>query len=171
MSINSISSPVDAERGGVQCEDQQPRAVLFIDPDSHMRRILHSHFEKHGYHVLGTDNCEEALLVARLYAGPIQLVIANPAKDDPWLGDLTQVLHTMRRGTTCGAFRELSGRLFMWEYPKVWMPLWPWAERTVSETGDVMLRGSVGSNPKRLARPNNTSRPTEILRRQSNCGI
>lgn len=106
MLISSISCPVDAERGGVQCEDQQPLAVLFIEPDSHKRRILHAHFEKLGYHALGTINCEEALQVARLYAGPIQLLIVNPAKDDPWLRDLTQVLHSIRPATRVELFES-----------------------------------------------------------------
>ncbi|MBZ5609304.1 MAG: response regulator [Acidobacteriia bacterium] len=57
-------------------------AVLLIEPNQEMRRVLHVHFEEHGFNLLEAACCEEALVLAELYEGPIPLVIANPAGGD-----------------------------------------------------------------------------------------
>ncbi len=57
-------------------------AVMLIEPNAEIRRVLHVHYEAHGYNLLEAAGCEEGLVLAELYDGPIPLVIANPARDD-----------------------------------------------------------------------------------------
>ncbi|HYL34975.1 MAG TPA: response regulator [Bryobacteraceae bacterium] len=74
---------VEAVAGAQPVPTLDKPAILLIEPDPEISRILHVHFEKHGHNLLETHGCEEALLLAELYQGPIPLVIANPASNDP----------------------------------------------------------------------------------------
>ena len=73
---------------GVPLEHFEKPVVLLVDANAEARRVLHSHFEQHGYGVLEVSNCEEALLLADSSEQNIRLVIANPAKEDPRRADL-----------------------------------------------------------------------------------
>jgi AmiR/NasT family two-component response regulator len=73
---------VDAVVAGLSAPMLDEPAVLLIEPNPEISRILHVHFQEHGYNLLQTESCEEALVLAELYQGPIPLVIANPATSD-----------------------------------------------------------------------------------------
>jgi two-component system cell cycle sensor histidine kinase/response regulator CckA len=86
-------------------------AVMLVEPNSEVRRILASHFEQHGYGVLEAATCGEALLLAELYDGPIPLAIANPGKGNETSKELTAALHSLKPGVSV---RLLDG---YWEEP------------------------------------------------------
>jgi PAS domain S-box-containing protein len=48
---------VEVAAAGVSIEAEAP-VLLVIEPNSEVRRLLHAHFEQHGYNVLGVSNCE-----------------------------------------------------------------------------------------------------------------
>ena len=77
--------------------NRQP-VILLVEPNSEVRRMLHAHFELHGYNLLETSACEEAILLAGLYQGPIPLVIANPGPGDPCRTQLAKALAATRPG-------------------------------------------------------------------------
>jgi CheY-like chemotaxis protein len=70
--------------------------VLLIEPNPEVRRILHLHFERHGYNLMEAGDSEEGLLLAELYRGNIPLIIANPGGHDADRQDLAKKLATAR---------------------------------------------------------------------------
>lgn len=77
---------------GVPLEHFEKPVILLIDANAEARRILHVHFEQHGYNVLEACSCEEALLLAESSEQTIRLVVANPAKEDQRRADLVGTL-------------------------------------------------------------------------------
>ncbi|HYL73979.1 MAG TPA: response regulator [Bryobacteraceae bacterium] len=74
---------------GVTCAEEAGRkldapAVLMIEPNPEIRQVLHAHFEEHGFNLLEAAGAEEALLLAEVYQGAIQLVIANVSHEGRW---------------------------------------------------------------------------------------
>ncbi|MBZ5609305.1 MAG: response regulator [Acidobacteriia bacterium] len=86
-------------------ESTQP-AILLVDANAEVRRVLHTHFERHGFRLLATAGWEEAWLVAELYQGTIPLVIANLASGDEKRDWLAEKLGALRPGIQV---RLLSG--------------------------------------------------------------
>lgn len=72
--------------------------ILLVDANSEVRRMLHAHFEQHGYNLLETSTCQEAVLLADLYQGPIPFAIANPAKEDQGRAELARSLAAIKPG-------------------------------------------------------------------------
>ena len=73
---------VEAVAAGSSAPVMDEPAVVLIEPNPEMRRILHVHFEEYGFNLLEAASCEEAFVLAELYEGPIPLVIANPGDAD-----------------------------------------------------------------------------------------
>ena len=73
---------VEAAAAGAIAPKLDEPAILLVDANAEVRRLLHHHFECNGYRLLATAGCEEAVLLAELYAGVIPLVIANLARGD-----------------------------------------------------------------------------------------
>ena len=89
---------VEVAVAGAPVPATPPPVVLLVDANSEVRRVLHGHFEQHGYQLLEASTCEEAVLLADLYQGPIPFVIANPAKDDEGRAELARTLAAIRPG-------------------------------------------------------------------------
>ena len=109
---------VEVAAAGAPVPSRPQPVILLVDANAEVRRILHAHFEQHGYNLLEASTCEEAVLLAGLYQGPIPFVIANPAKDDEGRAALAASLTAARPGICvwllegyCAAGREttLSG--------------------------------------------------------------
>lgn len=83
---------------GVPLPENPEPAILLIEPNPEVRRVLQKHFEQHGYTLLETDTCEEALLLAHLYQGAIPLAIAHPAKGDWARAKISESLATLKPG-------------------------------------------------------------------------
>jgi len=73
---------------GVSLEHFEKPVMLLVDANAEARRVLHAHFEQHGYSVLEAGNCDEALRLAKSSEDTIRLVLANPGKDDPGSAEL-----------------------------------------------------------------------------------
>lgn len=71
-------------------------AILLVDANAEVRRLLQNHFERNGYKLLATAGCEEAVLLAELYAGAIPLAIANLTKGDEARDWLSKQLAAVR---------------------------------------------------------------------------
>lgn len=69
---------VELRSAGAPTPELDEPAALLIEPNPEIRRVLHVHFEEHGFNLLEAAGCEEALVLAELYQGAIPLVIANP---------------------------------------------------------------------------------------------
>jgi len=78
--------------------EQQNEAILLIEPNPEVRRVLHKHFEQHGYNLLEADSCGEALLLAHLYEGPVPLAIAHPEVGDWARSEITSTLTAIKPG-------------------------------------------------------------------------
>jgi PAS domain S-box-containing protein len=89
---------VKAAAAGVPLEHFEKPVLLLVDANAEARRILHAHFEQHGYKVLDATNCEDALRVAES-SQDIRLVIANPAPEDPHRAALVGTLVHGKPGT------------------------------------------------------------------------
>ncbi len=92
---NIVRFEICFPRVEVVCAEQARRkldapAVLMIEPNSEIRRVLHAHFEEHGFNLLEAAGGEEALLLAEVYQGAIQLVIANAGSDERSWATLAQ---------------------------------------------------------------------------------
>jgi signal transduction histidine kinase len=86
---------IRVEPAAAPLEHFEKPVMLLIDANAEARRVLHTHFEQHGYNVLEAANCDEALLLAESSEQTIRLVLANPAKEDPRKADLVGTLvHT-----------------------------------------------------------------------------
>ena len=72
----------------------KPGTVLFVDDDPYVRKILGDYLQNAGLKVLSATNGEEALAVARNFAGDIQVLISDvmmPGMSGPELArELTQ---------------------------------------------------------------------------------
>lgn len=79
---------VEALAAGASPQGGEEPVLLVIERNSEVRRLLHAYFDQHGYRVLEAADCEQALLLAQGYERDIQVVIANPAADDPFRGEL-----------------------------------------------------------------------------------
>lgn len=79
---------VEALAEGASMDGREEPALLVIERNSEVRRLLHAFFDQHGYQVLEAANGEEALLLAQEYERGIRLVIANPAADDKFRSEL-----------------------------------------------------------------------------------
>ena len=77
---------------GLPIEQSEKPVMLLIDANAEARRVLHAHFEQHGYNVLEAGNCDEALRLAEFTEHAIRLVLANPAKEDERKADLVGTL-------------------------------------------------------------------------------
>ena len=51
--------------------------ILLVEDDADVRALLSTYFDRSGYHLLEAENGEEALKVAELYEGPIDLLITD----------------------------------------------------------------------------------------------
>ena len=79
--IDILLPQIQIQAVGAPLAEPEP-AILLLEPNPEIRRVLHVHFARHGYNLLETENCDEALLLAHLYEGPIPLAIAHPAPAD-----------------------------------------------------------------------------------------
>lgn len=61
---------------------EDPPVLLLIEPNPEVRRVLHVHFERHGYRMLEAEDCEEGLVLEGVWRGPIPIIIANPENGD-----------------------------------------------------------------------------------------
>lgn len=71
-------------------------AILLVEPNSEVRRVICAHLERNGYNVLEAATCGEAVLLAELYDGPIPLAIANPAKGNANRQELPSALQAIK---------------------------------------------------------------------------
>jgi len=94
-----------AAAGAAPPVDPKPM-VLLIEPNPEVRRILHLHFERHGYHLMEAGDSEEGLLLAELYKGPMPLLIANPGGSQEDRGELARKLADARPASSV---RVLAG--------------------------------------------------------------
>lgn len=97
---------VKAAAAGVPAPRLDQPAVLLVDSNAEVRRLLHVHFERNGYRLLATAGSEEAVLLAELYAGEIPLVIANLPRGDEARDWLAEQLAAVRPGISV---RMLNG--------------------------------------------------------------
>jgi PAS domain S-box-containing protein len=92
-------SRVNAAAAGAPVPELEKPAMLLIEPNPEVRRVLHLHFQRHGYNLLEAEDCEEGLLLANLYPAQIPLVVANPESDDQARAALTEKLTAFRPET------------------------------------------------------------------------
>jgi two-component system, cell cycle sensor histidine kinase and response regulator CckA len=83
---------VKVAAAGVPLEHFEKPAILLVDANAEARRVLHAHFEQHGYDVLEACNSEEALLLTESSVQTIRLVLANLGKEDQRRADLVGTL-------------------------------------------------------------------------------
>ena len=83
---------------GAPIEGENEKTVLVIERSSEVRRLLHDHFEEHGFSVVEAANCEDALLLAGSLEQPIRLVIANPDPGDKLRPELSSRLVDLKPG-------------------------------------------------------------------------
>ena len=89
---------VKVAAAGLPLEQPKKPVMLLIDANPESRRVLHAHFELHGYHVLQAGTCDEALRMAESSEQAIRLVLANPAKEDERKAELVGTLVHNRPG-------------------------------------------------------------------------
>jgi PAS domain S-box-containing protein len=97
---------VEAVTAGVPALWAERPVILLIEPNAAISRRLHFWLDRHGYNVLEAATCQEALIAAELYEGPIPVAIANPAEDDPGR-DIFAARMGAARPTTC--LRQFDG--------------------------------------------------------------
>ncbi|MGA2184461.1 MAG: response regulator [Bryobacteraceae bacterium] len=95
---------VEAAAAGAPAQWTERPVILLIEPNSAISGRLHAWFDRHGYNVLEAATCQEALLAAELYEGPIPLTIANPAEDDLGRAGLAATMRAVRPGTCLRLF-------------------------------------------------------------------
>jgi PAS domain S-box-containing protein len=104
VTLEILLPSVEAAAAGVPSEWAERPVILLIEPNAAISGRLHAWFDRHGYNVLEAAACQEALVAAELYEGPIPLAIANPAEDDPGRGGLAATLRAVRPGTSLRIF-------------------------------------------------------------------
>ncbi|MGH9593374.1 MAG: hypothetical protein ACRD5L_09810, partial [Bryobacteraceae bacterium] len=62
--------------------------ILLLDQRDHVRALLHNFFESAGYNLLEASDRAEALALAEMHEGALDLLIAEPADTDAILSDL-----------------------------------------------------------------------------------
>jgi two-component system cell cycle sensor histidine kinase/response regulator CckA len=72
--------------------DQQAGAILLLDQRDHVRSQLHNFFESAGYNLLEACDRDEAIALAEMLEGGLDLLIAEPADADAILADM-RALH------------------------------------------------------------------------------
>lgn len=92
-------SRAEAAAAGAPVPDPEQPAVLLIEPNPEVRRVLHVHFERHGYRLLEAEDCEEGLVLAGVCRAPIPLIIANPDNTDEARAGLAGKLSALRPET------------------------------------------------------------------------
>lgn len=99
-------SRVQAAAAGAPLPATDKPVVLLIEPNPEVRRILHLHFDRHGYSLMAARDSEEGLLLARLYQGAIPLILANPGGYD---GDRADLERRLAEARPASAVRVLDG--------------------------------------------------------------
>ena len=143
---------VEVVAAGAPIELEERPVLLVIERNSEVRRLLHAHFEQHGYNVLDAANCEEALLLAESYQRPIRLAIANPAVDDERRTDLASRLVELTPGICVRiieGYREecaasdlvVAGNT--WRYLTKW-ELLEWANDALGSGAWIAAANSIG---------------------------
>jgi two-component system cell cycle sensor histidine kinase/response regulator CckA len=56
---------------------EQPLTVLLVEDDEHVRKWLHGALEKFGYNLLEACDGADALVIAELHPGPIDVVVTD----------------------------------------------------------------------------------------------
>ncbi len=89
---------VEAAAAGAEPPKTAEPAILLVDANAEVRRVIQTHFTRHGMNLLAAAVCEEAWLAAELYPGVIPLAIANLETGDERRDWLAQRLEAMRPG-------------------------------------------------------------------------
>jgi len=100
---------VEAMAAGVMAPKRGAPAVLLVDANAEVRRLIYGHFQENGEHLLETAGCEEAVLLADLYPGDIGLAIVNLPASDPARDRVPEQLSSVRPGIQV---RLLNGYLW-----------------------------------------------------------
>ena len=90
---------IRAEAAAAPVPGLEKPASLLIEPNPEVRRVVHLHFQRHGCPLLEAGDCQEGLLLAKLYPGQIPLVVANPEHGDPARADLAEKIGVFRPET------------------------------------------------------------------------
>lgn len=136
---------VQVQAAGATVPELPQPAILLVESNPEVRRVLHAHFARHGYNLLETESCEEALLLAHLYEGRIPLAIAHPAKGDWARASLAATLSAIKPEITvrllagywedCGAPGSPA-----WDATCRYLTKWDlleWANRAIVTTRDA----------------------------------
>lgn len=96
---------------GVRAKPGSNRAstVLLVDSQPEVRRLLHNCLETSGYDLLDAESGEEALVIASLHDGPIDLLVTDAA---------TASLDSPKLGVRLAEVRPQTKVLLMSEYPE-----------------------------------------------------
>ena len=108
---------IKASAAGATLEHFEEPVVLLVDANAEVRRVLHSHFEQHGFKVLETGDCREALSLAETYQGPFRLVLANQSKEELSTTDFVRKLLARDAGVcvrVLEGYREQAGDGSRW---------------------------------------------------------
>jgi PAS domain S-box-containing protein len=130
---------VQVEAAGATISELPQPAILLVEPNPEVRRVLHSHFARNGFNLLETESCEEALLLAHLYEGLIPLAIAHPAKGDWARAELATKLSAIKPGIStrllAGYFEDCgTPGSAAWEATCRYLTKWDlleWANRAI----------------------------------------
>jgi len=131
---------VEVAAAGAHIDPLERPVILLIERNVEVRRILHRHFEEHGYSVLEAANCGEALLLADAYEHPIRLIIANPAPEDEHREELTALMTDIKPGACVRIIEgyrqddsDVDGSEQSWRYLTKW-ELLEWANEASGAT-------------------------------------
>ncbi len=89
---------VEAAASGAPLPKPAQPAILLVDANAEVRRLLYTEFERQGVRLLTTASWQEGLLVAELYQGCISLAIANMPGNDEKRDLLAERLTASRPG-------------------------------------------------------------------------
>ena len=121
-----------AAAGAAVPEIREP-AILLVEPNPEVRRVLSAHFAKHGYNLLEAESCDEALLLTDLYEGSIPLAIAHPGQGDWGRTELAEKLKALKPEICvrllAGYWQEVAGDI-AFRYLTKW-DLLEWANRAI----------------------------------------
>jgi two-component system cell cycle sensor histidine kinase/response regulator CckA len=79
-------------------EDQitSPKTVLLVQDEAPIRNWIHGELEKIGFNLLEAANGADALLIAELHQGPIDLVVTDIVMPNVTGPELVKALHKIR---------------------------------------------------------------------------